>query len=966
MYQIEKDLCGFRLENRRFIDEVKADLYELTHVRSGAQLVWLAREDNNKTFGIAFKTLPEDSTGVFHILEHSVLNGSDKYQTREPFVDLLKGSLQTFLNAMTFPDKTFYPVCSRNDKDFLNLVSVYMDAVLHPAIYHKPEIFRQEGIHIELLEADAEPTYKGVVFNEMKGAYSSPDSLMVSELDRALFPDTCYRFSSGGDPVVIPDLTYEKFIESHQRFYHPSNSRIFLDGDMDIPSVLNLLDSFLADFEATDPGIVLELQAPVSPEEVTAAYEIGPEENAEGKVRYATGYVYGTYEDAETGIALRVLSDVLTGSNEAPLKRAILSRGLAEDVILEMNDGIYQPYAILGVSNTSEEKLPEIKKVIAETLADLAENGLDKAQLTASFNRLEFNTRERDYGATPRGLVYGMVSLETWLYDGDPADALRFNATFDSLREKLATNYYEELIRRIFLENNHKASACLIPSKTIGEERRAAEAARLAAIKATWTEEDKNALVAMNKALAEWQATPDTKEQLDTLPKLFLSDISEKEEKIPTIAEGNVIRHPIPSDGISYLSLYFSEAGLTERQLSLASLLCELLTEMDTETHDRLALQREIKTNLGRLTFSQTNYTDIRDTADVCHPYLAVKCSVLSGNTDKAIQLVAEIANTTVYNNKENIKQIVDQVKTGLMQNMIMGGHGAAMSRAMAHLNSGGVANESTGGYSYYTFCRDLSDNFEAKADELIAELAELAKVIFDRARLTVSLTDTDAETSDVPAKALAAFADSGKEIPASTAFAPLAPKNEGIVTPAGVSFAVMASDLKKNGYEFDGSMKVLAKILSLGYLWNEIRVKGGAYGAGFLLRESGNAAFYSYRDPGAARSLGVYKQASDFIRAFVESGEDVTKFVIGTIGDSEPVLSTSAKGSVADTDYFSGRTYEDRLRVRRQILATDAEALLRHAAALDSIAANAAICIVGGKDKLDACADTIEETLNL
>jgi len=823
---------------------------------------------------------------------------------------------------------------------------------------------------VELLEKDAEPTYKGVVFNEMKGAYSSPDSQMVSELDRALFPDNCYGFSSGGDPVHIPDLTYEKFIESHKRFYHPSNSRIFLDGDMDIPAVLALLDSYLCDFEATDCHIVLEPQAPVSPEEVTAAYEIGPEEPEAGRVRYAGGYVYGTYADAETGIALRVLADVLTGSNEAPLKRAILSRGLAEDVVLELNDGIYQPYAILGVSNTDREKLPEIKQVITETLTALSEQGLDKDQLTAAFNRLEFNTRERDYGSTPRGLVYGMVSLETWLYDGDPADALRFNDTFASLREKLATDYYEQLIRRVFLENGHKASVCLVPSKTIGEERRAAEAARLSALKATWTDEDKDALVKMNKELAEWQATPDTKEQLDTLPKLLLSDISEKEEKLPALvgeAEGRpVVRHAIPSDGISYLSLYFSEAGLTERQLSLAALLCELLTEMDTADHDRLSLQREIKMHLGRLSFRQVNYTDIRDDGDVCHPYLAVKCSVLSGNTDRAIELISEIALRTVFENKDNVKEIVDQVKTGLMQSMIMGGHSAAMSRAMAHLNSAGVANEATGGYSYYAFCRDLSEGFEAKADELVKELAELATVIFDRDRLTVSLTDTDAETSDVPGKAVLAFPAGGKEIPAASAFLPMAACNEGIVTPAGVSFAVLAADLKKCGFEIDGSMKVMAKILSLGYLWNEIRVKGGAYGAGFLLRESGNAAFYSYRDPSASRSLDIYRQAADFIRAFAESGEDVTKFVIGTIGDSEPVLSTSAKGSVSDTDYFSGRTYEDRLRVRREILATDAETLVRHAKALEAIAEQGAICVVGGKDKLDACEGSLSTVLNL
>lgn len=971
MYKIETEqLCGFRVQRHRYLEEIQAEIWELEHVRSGAPLIWLAREDNNKTFGIAFKTLPEDSTGVFHILEHSVLNGSEKYRTREPFVDLLKGSLQTFLNAMTFSDKTFYPVSSRNDKDFLNLVSVYMDAVLHPAIYEKPEIFRQEGIHIELLEADAEPIYKGVVFNEMKGAYSSPDSLMVSELDRQLFPDNSYRFSSGGDPVAIPDLTYEKFIDCHQRFYHPSNSRIFLDGDMDLPSVLTMLDSYLSDYERKDCGIEVKPQAPVSPEEAITKYEITPEESEENKVRYAEGYVYGTYRDSETSIALRVLADVLTGNNESPLKRAILSRGLAEDISIELNDGIYQPYAILQVSNTDESKIPEIKRIVKEELTRLAEEGLDKEQLTASFNRLEFNTRERDYGSTPRGLVYGIVSLESWLYGGDPADALRFNDLFSSLREKLTGSYFEDTLRRVFLENPHKAAARLVPSKTVGEERRAAEAARLAAIRAGWTEEERDAVIAMNKALAEWQATPDTPEQLATLPTLALSDISEKEERIPcevdTVDGCTVLRHEIPSDGITYLYLYFSETDLTEREFALASLLCELYTEMDTAAYDRLTLQKEIKMHLGRLSFSQVNYKDIADFDTACRPQLCVKCSVLTQNADKAVELIAEIARNTRFDNKANIKEIVDQVKTALMQSMTMGGHQTAMTRAMAYLSSYGVVNEYTGGYEYYTFCRDLAENFDARADELIEELKALSDKIFDRARLTVSLTETGAGTSALPATVIAAFPEKETDVPFQSKLEPLGKRNEGIVTPAGVSFAVSASLTSQKGFCFHGSMKVLTKILSLGYLWNEIRVKGGAYGCGFLVRETGGAAFYSYRDPNADRSLSIYAKASDFIRAFLESGEDITKFIIGTIGDSEPVLSTSAKGSVSDVDFFCRRTYKDRLTVRREILDTTAEDLLRCCTLLDSMAEENAICVVGGKDKLDACGDKLKSILTL
>ena len=494
--QINDLIHGFRVLERRTLGELNAVMWRMEYEKNGARLIWLDRPDNNKTFSIAFKTIPQDDTGVFHILEHSVLNGSEKYPVKEPFVELLKSSMATFLNAMTFPDKTMYPVSSRNDQDFLNLIDVYMDAVLHPVSLRDPHSFLQEGWHYELDSPEGELRCNGVVYNEMKGAYASPDTVMMEQLGSLLFPSNCYGKSSGGDPEHIPELTYENYLASHRRFYHPSNSYICLDGQVDLDAVLAKLDGFLKDYERIDPDADIPMQEPVAPAERTCAYEIGPEEDETDKAILAGGWVFGKFSDMERNVAFSALARLLCGSNESPLTKPLLDAGLCQDVALEKLDGVQQLYAILQIKNADPAKKDEIWALVEDTLRSLADGGLDKTRLHSILNRLEFAAREKDYGSMPRGLVYAITSLEGWLYSGDPAQGLEYDALFAALRRKVDEGWFDGFLRQVFLDNPHRARLLMLPSKTLGEEKARAEAERLAKIKAGWSQDEVQQVIA--------------------------------------------------------------------------------------------------------------------------------------------------------------------------------------------------------------------------------------------------------------------------------------------------------------------------------------------------------------------------------------------------------------------------------------------------------------------------------------
>ncbi|MDE6590826.1 MAG: insulinase family protein, partial [Oscillospiraceae bacterium] len=539
------------MKSTRELEELDAKFHELEHEKSGARLVWLERDEENKTFGIAFQTQPWDDPGVFHILEHSVLCGSERFPVKEPFVELLKSSLNTFLNAMTFPDKTFYPVSSRNGQDFLNLMRVYMDAVLHPLIHSKPEIFGQEGWHYELSE-DGTASYKGVVFNEMKGAFASPDTLLEGEMNRRLFPDTCYRYVSGGDPVHIPELTYESFAAAHKRLYHPSNAYIFLDGRMDIDQVLAILDGeYLSAYDRAPVPGPIGMQPPVDGGTAELTYELSHQEGLEGRARLAQGFVACTYADRVEQVALRALADALCGDNQAPLKRRLLEAGLAKDVLLSLRDGVQQPWMLLEARDIDADKLDEVSAALRDELETLAQEGLDHARILATLDNLEFQLRERDYGSMPQGLVFGFNVLESWLYGGDPAANLTVGTLFDELRARCEAGWFEKLLARVLLDNPHTCRVIMRPSHTIGQERQEQEAARLRTAQSAWSGAEAAVLRERQAKIETWQNTPDTPEQLATIPMLRLDQIPEKPEELPCREEElsgvKVLRHEVPT-----------------------------------------------------------------------------------------------------------------------------------------------------------------------------------------------------------------------------------------------------------------------------------------------------------------------------------------------------------------------------------------------------------------------------------
>ena len=969
MLELNERICGFTVLTGRELPELKAKLYEMKHEKSGARLVWLDRDEENKTFGIAFRTVPEDDTGVFHILEHSVLCGSEKYPVKDPFVELMKSSLQTFLNAITFPDKTVYPVSSRNPKDFINLMRVYMDAVFRPRIYQCPEIFEQEGWHYEF-GPEGNVSYQGVVLNEMKGAFSSPDTLLQNEIDRQMFPDSSYRFVSGGDPARIPDLTYEQFLNSHRRFYHPSNSYIFLDGKVDLEQVLSILDGeYLSACDREDMVTAIPMQAAVKSAPVRTCYESAPNEPTEGRARLAFGYGLGDYTCRKEVLAAQVLADALCGSNDAPLKRRILSAGLAQDVFVRVYDGIQQPYVTLEAMYLDESKADEVKAAVTGEISRLVREGLDHGHLAAVLANLEFQMRERDYGSMPRGLIFGITVLESWLYGGDPAANLEVGELFAGLNAALEEGYFEALLEKIFLRNPHTCEVLLVPSVTLGQERQERENARLGKEQGVWSDEQRSALKAQQEKRLAWQSAPNTPEELATLPKLALSDIPQKPEDVPTVTEElaglTLLRHPVPTGGLDYVNLYFEVSDFDAKRLSALSFLCTLLGELDTGRYGSAELQRLTKLNLGSLRFSVETYGR-ENQPESCRIFLCVTFSAVEGKLSQAASLVAEILTGTRFDDPQKIRELLRQTSVQLHQRIMASGNIFATIRTTTGFSAEGVVREYSGGISYYQWMKELEQDFESRAARLQAELKELCAMAAVTGRLTVSFTGQDGNAADVLKAELLDKLPAAPGAELACAVSTWGVKREGIVIPADVSFAVMSGSLLPYGGAYSGAASVLGKVMTLGYLWGAIRVQGGAYGTGFRVGESGNAGFHSFRDPNAARSLDCYREAVEFIRGLPGVMSDLTDFIIGAVADSERYMTPRQQGKEADGWYWKGISYEDRCQRRRELLSTTPDTLAALAEPLKKMTENAGICVIASQRLVDGCGAELDEVFQL
>lgn len=937
---------GFLLKKSWNVQEIKGTLYEYEHERTGAKLLYMKTDDSNKLFSVAFRTTPTDDTGVFHILEHSVLCGSKKYPVREPFVELLKSSMNTFLNAMTFPDKTLYPVSSRNEKDFLNLTSVYLDAVFCPQIYENPNIFYQEGWHFDYPQKGGEVRYKGVVYNEMKGAEASVDTLLSNEVMAQIFPDNCYGYISGGDPRKIPDLTYEKFLEFHKKYYSAGNAIFYLEGDMDVTVVVSMIEEYLEDADTSKKAVTIESQ-PVRPlEDRTRYYAISDEEDEEEMTRISFNRIFGDYSEKEKLYAASLLFAYLTDSNEAPLKRTILEKDLAQDVVIRVEDGIRQSVLQLQLINTEVDRLEEIKETIKELRAGFKADGLDRQSLESTLNNMEFMFREV---VEPRSLYHNIAVLNSYLYGGDPTLYLTYDETFASLRKKLDTDYYKELLVDI-LDLDSMGVVTMLPSKELEKKEELDEKERILERKAAWTEKEEHEILELNANLSEWQITADTREALNTIPKLSVSDVDvlpkEKKTCVSKYGQANVLTHPSENAGISYVNMYFEIPKEYKDNISEFVILSFLIGKLPTMNSSLLELVQKIKSNFGNLMFDMDAVANDGET-DACRALFMVNVSALTAKLPKAKEIIRELLFETDFSQKEAIEQILVQFQNEYRDNVIRNGHQIGIQHACSGHTSVGFAKERLEGLSCYLCVKDYVNNFDTRYEGLLKLVDVLREKILRQCYLTISITSQEEDAAVVYP-----FVDmfkEGEKQDTNMSF----PKRIGercfVQIPAQISYACAASNIYSAGKQYSGGWRVLCKIASLEYLWNEVRVQGGAYGVGMTIGTTGNVAFYSYRDPEGDKTYLKYKGTKEFIRAFAEAGE-LDDYIISTIADTEPLLASREVGEAADNEFLRGESYEDLCRERKEILEASSDMLLENADVMEAADKYTNYCLVAAE----------------
>lgn len=971
---------GFTVERRETVPELDADAYVLRHTASGARLLHLACDDENKAFAIGFKTPPADSTGVFHILEHSVLCGSAKFPVKEPFVDLIKSSMQTFLNAMTYPDKTIYPVATTNEQDLYNLMDVYLDAVFNPAIYTKPTIFEQEGWHYELdLPEGAggdgsaaslrEGTlrYNGVVFNEMKGALSDPMSVLDDAVNAALYPDTAYAHESGGDPRAIPALTYEQFLDTHARHYNPSNSYITLYGDLDVDRALAFLDErYLSQSSAAsrrmdaavaageNPSALapnpLVVQTPVTCEYKRVEMATTPENALVG-----LGLVLGSALDRKRTIAADILFEALLGSNEAPVKKAILAAGLGGNVVSYTAAESLQPYELIMLQNAQPGVARELRRVFQDACRDLCEHGVPRERLEAIISSNEYDLRQRDYGIAD-GVAIACDALSTWLYDDDAATlALKYGPVYEELRGELEGSYFEDLLRELVLENDHMALVELVPVDA-AEGSEGAEAAELAAKRDAMTDAELADVVERTAALRAAQGAEDTPEGKATLPRLRVSDIGEARPEPPLVVDTTApipcLRHGIPTNRLAYAMQYFDLGCVAFEDLPYVTLLCRLLKQLPTSEHSAEELDNLLAGKLGFLSFT----TEVMTQPDVdgVRPYLLVSAGALSEKIDALASLPREVWSSTLLldADADRVRDVLTQIRIGLEQGFINNGHSAALGRAMSYTSPSAVVREQLSGVDFYLFLRDLLEHFDERLDGLRAKLAELADRIFVAdgclASFTGSDEDFDAYWDAAGDLGLGAGDGAGRD-----ALAVPAPRDrhEAFVIPSDICFAARACDPRRLDIDVTGAWAVAANALSYDYLWNEIRVKGGAYGCGFRAAGERQTAFYTYRDPAIDPSIERVARAGEWLGSFEPDEAAFEGFIVSCVSGMDAPVKPYALTKRRNTTYLAGLDPHAREERRAQMLAATPGELRSLGADVTRIAAESPTCVFGGRD---------------
>ncbi len=951
---------GFKKIREQDIQELKTRATLFRHVKTGAELLSLTNDDENKVFGITFRTPPSDSTGVPHILEHSVLCGSRKYPVKEPFVELLKGSLQTFLNAFTYPDKTCYPVASQNIQDFYNLIDIYLDAVLYPRL--TPHVLQQEGWHYDIEEKDAPLNYKGVVFNEMKGVYSSPDSILAEFSQHSLFPDITYGLDSGGDPKKIPDLTFDRFKAFHDKFYHPSNARIYFYGDDDPEKRLALLNDYLKDFERIEVASEIPLQKPFGkPVRLTKPYAASGGEEQGAKAMLTLNWMLAETSRPERNLAMHMLEYILLGMAGSPLRKALIDSNYGEDLAGEgLGSELRQMYFSIGLKGIDPKDADKVEALILETLKGLAEEGIDPLTVEAALNTAEFTLRENNTGNFPRGLVIMLRALNSWLYDEDPLELVAFEAPLEAVKSAAAKGdgFFEGMIERFFLKNSHRLTLLLQPDTEMADREEKDEHERLAKIRKNMSPVDLEEAVRTTKKLKELQETPDPPEALATIPSLSLNDLDTQNRMIPlALSEERgtrILYHDLFTNGIAYLEVGLNLHALPQKYLPYVRLFGRALLEMGTETEDFVSLTQRISRKTGGIHPSYLT-SGVKE-SDRAAAWLFLRGKAMMGQTEDLLGIIRDVLMTVRLDNRERFRQMVLESKARQEQKLVPAGHQIVNERLRAHFSEADWAAEKMAGLSALFFLRDLAKAVEEDWPGVLRNLEEMKRILVNKNTMVLNVT-LDQGGWKIFEPQLKTFLGSLPSAP--TAKEPdWSPEGlddyEGMTIPAQVNYVGKAGNLYAHGYRFHGSAHVICRYLRNSWLWDRVRVQGGAYGAFCLFgRLSGVLSFVSYRDPNLQKTLQAFDDAAQFLKDIDLSDDELTKAVIGAIGDVDQYQLPDAKGFTSLARYLSGETDAYRQQVREEVMGTAAEDFRRFGEALESIRENGLVKVLGSENAI-------------
>ena len=967
------DLAEYEILDEHRVEDVQSDGFILRHKKSGARIAILSNNDDNKVFYIGFRTPPEDETGVPHIIEHTTLCGSKKFPVKDPFIELAKGSLNTFLNAMTYPDKTVYPVASCNDQDFKNLMDVYLDAVFNPNITKYEEIFKQEGWHYELTGKDDELKINGVVYNEMKGAYSSPDEVLSSQIYRSLFPDNTYSKDSGGNPEYIPKLTYEAYLDFYHKYYHPSNSYIYLYGDMDVVERLEWLDKeYLSLYDYKKVNSEINKQPAFDEiKNVEAQYSITMDDSQENKTYLSYNRVVGDSLDEMLYQAFDVLDYALVSSPGAPVKQALIDAGIGDDVYGSYDAGILQPVFSFVAKNANASQADEFESIIENTLKEVVKTGINKEALLAGINSSEFKFREADFGQFPKGLLFGLNCLDSWLFDDmKPFIHLECLGTFAKLRKAVDTDYFEKLIQEYLLDNTHGSSVTVKPKRGLGNEREEALAKELSDYKASLSDEEIKKLIEDTEHLKKYQEEPSSDEDLRKLPMLTRADMKKNAMPFSNIEDElldvKVVRHDIESNGIDYISFLFDAGDFAQSELGYLGFFTNALGLVSTEKYSYTDLANATNIYTGGISTGTASHPDIKDRNNFVFKF-EVKLKVLEKNLDKALELMEQMLLSSDFTDTKRLGELVAQIKARLQANLSSSGHLVAAMRSMSSFSRYALYQDELKGVAFYrSICRiekELSESPKSVSDKLAA----IAKKLFARNRMLISFTgNNEAYGNAKPSleKVIAGFdkmsaVGNQAEVHFNTA-------KEAFIDASQIQYVAKTGDFICEGYEYTGALRLLRIILSYDYLWINVRVKGGAYGCMNTFLRSGESYFVSYRDPNLSDTLDVYDRIPEYIKNFSPDERDMTKYIIGTFSALDTPMNPEAKGSRSLSAYLEGITYEQIQKERNEILNAQPEDIRRLADLVEAVLKKDSICVIGNENMIKESAGLFENVEKL